>query len=158
MFSLPLFRHSAAGFCLCVHWCIYFTTLKVPYLYLPLPPSPPPSSSALRCVIYESACWPVNVSPSILCSTPSEVIRLWRAIYRPLKAKAPIFPLLFLLPYNHYIWTFVSRSAEVGNVSWVRIDLDNIAVRYKEQQWQEKYCWEWSCCWASCLSLSQVLC
>ncbi len=67
-----------------VHCFIYFTAFNG---------SPSPSSlnlsslPALRCVIYESACWPVNVSPSILCSAPSELIRLWRAIYPPLKKR-----------------------------------------------------------------------
>lgn len=103
-FSSPLFLQSAFAF-VCIDVPLL---LKVSISAHPLHPSfPPPSSSALRCVIYESACWPVNVSPSILCSTPSELIRLWRAIYPPLKEResANFSSSSPPLPYSHYIWT-----------------------------------------------------
>lgn len=75
--STPV-SHSATGFC--VHWRMYTTAFKGS---LSLPLLPPTSSHPHWFVIYESVCWPVNVSPSILCPTSSELIGPWRAIYLP---------------------------------------------------------------------------
>lgn len=144
--SPPLFHFFRTGFCFCVHWCIYRIALllKVPYLCPPLTTlsvSPPPSS-ALRCVIYESACWPVNVSPSILCSTPSELIRLWRAICPPLKRResanfsssfssSPAAITYGCLFFKGGLCCFQQRW---GMVAGTKINLDNIAECYEEQK------------------------
>lgn len=81
----------------------------------------------------------MNVSPSILCSAPSELIRLWRAIYlyRWKRGKVPIFTLLFppaLQPLHMDVcfWRWAGLlSAEAGNGCWDKIDLHDIAECYR---------------------------
>lgn len=79
--------------------------LKVPYLS---PPHLPSLSSALLC---SQVCYlwvsllACECLSSILCSTPSELIRLWRAIYPPLKERESAnFSSSPFLPYSRYIW------------------------------------------------------
>lgn len=106
--------------------------LKVPYL------SPPHLSSLSSALLCSQVCYlwvsllACECLSSILCSTPSELIRLWRAIYPPLKERESAnFPLLpFCLTAVTYGCLFLklglfllSTTGERG--IWDHIDLDS---------------------------------